>query len=737
MCAESRQPVFIDLETRSECDLKVEGGWRYAVAPSTRLLTVAWSVDGEYHCWFPGLDRIPADMQQAQLPGVTVHLKSSGYPPPALIAVMDRPWVAHNAWTFDRTVWNARVSVGPKQWLDTYPLALAAGLPGGLNAIGHMLWGEGKYAAGSQELKKASRCTADVCEPENVDVGPQLLVARYNVQDVKLLVDLWPVLMREVRLPESEQRILAAHDACNSRGVRVDRPLLTELIALTAKASADAVSKIAALTGGELSSPKDLRSRKTMFSWLTKMGVNVGSSLRKDIIARFIDEHKSEADSERAEETTDQDDGRVPTNLFTVINVLQLRSSALRITEGKLNAATQVVDADDRVRGWAVYWGAHTGRWTARRIQPHNLPRPKDGVDTWAVRRLFQDTQSLDYSAVKATLATGPLFKHLTVDDVSSAMIRSIFIPSEGKVLGAADLSNIEARRLAWLARERWLMTAFREFGDPYIAMAERIFGPKEKWPPLAPTPKKHPYRQVGKVVELGSGYQLGIAQFALYAAANGLDLEAVGTTPKDCIIAYRRAHPAIAGSEVGEYNGTPYFRGGYWDQVNDAALVAVGEGRSVSVGDAEFRRERGCLIIVLPSGRRLVYRNATVEMRDFFGKPRPAVYYVSARFGRTALYGGKITENIVQADSRDGQAHGFTNCEAAGLPVVLHCHDELVAEMEDTEERFDTFMRCITTPPSWWPDFPLDAEGSTMSCYSKSPEPPKKDILYRNGAKV
>jgi DNA polymerase len=728
-------PVFIDLETRSACDLKAEGGWRYSAHPTTRLLTVAWRVDGQDHVWLPGLTDLPDEYRELHLSGVNVHLRQDGIPT-ALTDVLDRDWVAHNAWGFDRQVWERLTGTRPRSWIDTQPLAMALGLPAGLQMIAMRLWGEGKYAEGSRELKNASKClSVEDADPENVPFGRQVLVARYNVQDVRLLADLWAVIQERLVQPVTERQVMLASDACNSRGVLVDRPLLLALQTFMAEARERSVQRIAELTEGALPDRKALRSRVRVLAWLTQMGVSLGSSLRKEIIAQFIADNEEEAE-ERGSEADSQDATDNPNNpnLPLVVTVLSLRMQVIRVTEGKLESASRATDADSRARSLLVYHGAHTGRWAARRIQVHNLPRPKPGVDTWAVRNLFDQTGSLSCGDVEKTLPEDrSAYRVLSLDDVASAMIRSVFVPSPGKVLAAADLANIEARILAWLAGEKWLMESFWSSGDPYITMAERIFGPSDRWPKTAPTPKKHSYRQVGKIVELGAGFQLGAAKFTLYAAANGIDLGAVGTTPLACISAYRRAHPAIAGAEAGEYNGVPYFRGGIWDQYNAAVVSAVENNARVDVGPVSFFPQKDSLVCLLPSGRRIVYQQAKAEDRDFFGKMIRAVSYLSPRFGRVQLYGGKITENVVQAIARDVLGYGMVRCEQSGLPIVLHVHDELVAETE--EERFEDFMSCVTDRPEWLTDFPLDAEGCTMPCYSKSPPPGKKDILYRNGA--
>lgn len=741
-----QRPVFIDLETRSAADLPEVGGWNYAKDPTTRLLTVSWTPDvGQtYHVWLPGLSAPPPDEWVApHVPGVVIHVGEDV--PAELVATRTRPWVAHNAAGFDQLVWAecAADEAQPVEWLDSLHLSLSVGLPGKLDKIGQLLWGEGKYADGKALIKKWSHAAGpDDCEPENVPLAPLMVIARYNVQDVKLMADLWPTLLSEYKVEENERAVMIASDAINHRGVHIDRPLVTELIRLADESKKRSIGRIAELTDGHLATEKALNSRVKVLGWLQHMGVDIGKSLAKNIVAQYIDEN-ADPDSDW------DDDAYVPTDLARIVKVLELRMQALRVTGGKLAAALWSMSPGDRAYLLHAYHAAHTGRWAGRRIQTQNFPRPKDGVDPWAAVALFDRTGRLDYDTLAAQLPTKErdvntgklLYPYLSVEDVTSAMLRMMFIPDEdGEVIVAADLSQIEARVLAKLAGEKWLVDAFWAGADPYVKMAEAIAGPKEKWPEYKDpktgklvVPKKHPYRQqLGKIPELAAGYQMSGTKLALYAAAQGVNIEDFGFSADEIIWAYRRSHPMIAGVEAGEYNGRPYFRGGFWDQLNDAAVMAAERGGPIPVGQVEFHREGKHLICTLPSGRRLTYRNAKLVEKQFYSRTVPVVEYTHPRYGRKRLYGGLLAENVVQGDARDVIANAMPRLHAEGMKVNLHVHDEVVGS--NKPERFDDFMRIVSTPPHWHPDFPLDAEGGMAPRYAKSPPPGCKDVTYRNG---
>lgn len=755
-------PVFIDLETRSACELRDTGGHVYAKHPTTRLLTAAWRVDGQYHVWLPGQDEVPEAQKKLHLDGVTVHTGPQVPPPSAL--PRDRLWVGHNCWGFDEHVWRALGYPEPKKWWDTQALAAACGLPQGLQQIGKRLWGEGKYAEGSRAMKAASKCKglAD-CDAQNVPLGTTVLVARYNVQDVRLTGDLWDVLDAQLHLTPFERRVQAVHRAINNRGCRIDTGLLSALYTLSNAAVDDAVARISDLTGGLFSSIGDLRKRTAILAWVKDKGYDLGESLRKEIVNRWVEAAEG-GEIEPDEDDPDADGvvGRA-TNLTLICEVLTLRQAAMRITNAKLESAGQRVDSLGVIRGLFAYWAAGPGRWAGRGVQVQNLPRPKEGVPTWHLVSLFCKTGKLDPAAVKKLLAADtkranavrrathdslvasgilgrdakftPL-KQPTLDDAASGLIRSLFIPHAGCVRAgrvapgilAADFSSIEAVVLAWLAGEQWLMDAFWQRKDPYIEFCRRVTGET--------ITKKDPRRQLWKVVLLGAGYQLGGLKMTAYAAAQGLNLHDYGVTGEGVIDAYRDANPAIAGVVAGEFEGRKWRRGGFWNDLNDAALACVLDGKTVQVGRVTYYRESGHMYCVLPSKREIVYRNARVVRKLMrWGKWVDTVQYDSPRFRTIDLYGGIECENVVQGTASDFLRVALVNLEDAGFEPVMHVHDEPIAQGYESDEH--EFMRNVTLLPEWAPDFPLTAEGGWAPRYAKSAPPGRKELVYRNGERL
>lgn len=728
---DSINPVFIDLETQSRVDLPTTGGWIYAEDASTRILTVSWSASSD-HLGLWVLDPIDEKHVKSLIPDLT-EFHTGPDIPQSLQNLTHRVWCAHNAWGFDSLVWRHKIdaSAQPIDWVDTYPLSLAAGLPGGLDSIGNRLWGAGKYEEGSALTKKWSQKIGPV------PPGPLGQIAKYNVQDVLLLRSLWSELLSTLRLTNHEWEVLQAHRQINERGVKVDRDLLRALIDLSAQCKVEALKEIKRLTGGFLSTQSDLQARTKVFAWLKSVGISAGDSLRKDIIRNWIDDFDdddTEAGPDDTEETREY-----KLNLRTVIKVLELRSSAMRITDSKLTAALAAISDDNVARGLYIYWGAGPGRWAGRRIQTQNLPRPKKGIDVWHLTDLWALTGKLDFRDVLGTLDLheDPL---LTPDDAASALLRGLFIPhTDDKFLYAADLMQIEARMLAKLAGDEKQLDMFWNDEDPYIKMAERIYGRVwQEWPGVNGDKKKakgHPWRQVGKVVYLGAGYQMSAKKLVLYALNQGIDLAESGTDAHTCIEAYRSSVPKIAGEVAGEYKGRVYRRGGIWGDMDAAMFRCIQDGTKEVVGLVEFERYQGHVYCRLPSGRYIVYRNAKIAPVEpaylkGTGRTKDGIIYQSGKYGGRpeTLYGGKIVQNANQGAARDVMAAGLTRVSA-----VLHVHDEEGVSAKDASG-FSAFMSAITQEISWLHPFPLDAEGGILPRYAKSPPKSYPEEVWRNG---
>lgn len=631
-------PLFIDLETRSPVNLKTDGGQKYAAHPATSILTAVWMVDGVYGIWFPTLTEIPLLVRQIHLQNIEVFLGAEL--PKSLADNLHRPWVAHNAWGFDQPVWEAK-HPAPIDWIDSYPLALQIGLPGSLDEIGKRLGVGGKEQTGKSVLGRYTKNFAKV--PNMMDT---VLIGKYAIHDVEIMAELYQTYKDSPQQPKKEYRALEAHRTINHRGCRVDVSMMRAIRDLMDYAVADAVSEIAVMTDGYLPDLKSLGQRGKVVEWMQSQGVMTdkelgrtktgGISLAKNSVQQWLD--RAEAGGLSVDELIVEGDFNA-----RGIKLLQLRNAATRVTGGKIDAGLARAMLG-RINGLFAYWAAHTGRWGGRGIQVQNLPRPKETVPVWDLVNLFVATGRLDPDTVRTMLEAkyqsalkyNPHTSRSTLDDAASALLRTIFLGDP--MLAMADYSAIECRMLGHLAGQESLVQMFWNDVCPYSDMARRIYD-------RAPLDKKDPIRQVGKVVVLGAGYQLGHKKFGVYALANGIDLSKAGTTAEQCIEAFRGAFPEIAGHEVSQYNGKPVRRHGLWHRIDEAAKQAMEHGKS-ACGDIRFHYDGDHLRCRLPSGRFLTYRNARMDMvwpAYETEQQIESITYFSSRGYRAALYGGKL----------------------------------------------------------------------------------------------
>jgi DNA polymerase len=699
--------VFFDLETQSLADVKAVGGRKYAADPSTRVLTADFLIDGVHHAWVPDhlwdgavprLDVATLTPVGCRSPVVLHH--GPGLPGPVREAIArDRVFVGHNLAEFDAWVWTHRLRPVPTRWFDTLLTARAAGLPGKLDELGKRLLGQGKDE-GKTVLKRLMREPHRPPKPGYVAV-----VLRYNVRDVEITRAVY-----DQTAGCGEADVIALHQVINDRGVGFDVGFGAAIRDLSAEAIARSATEIARLTGGALHAG-NLRSIPQVHAWLQAHGVTL-PDLRRETVDRFL---------ESPEDLGAGEDGKdaAPVNP-AVFPVLRLRQAALRITGAKLERALATVDADGRIRGLLLYHQSHTGRFSSTRVQIHNLPRGLDKLDVEHLAELHEQGR-LTYAAVERAVADIP---DATVDDALSGLVRLTLVPAPGSALVLADFNAIELRGTAWVAGEAALLGQFAARQDVYCTMAGRIFGR-----PVARGDKME--RGVGKVTCLGAGYGMGAPTFALYCAGQGIDLAGAHTTAAACIEAFRAAYPAIAGHPAGVLDGKVLRKGGIWNEYTTAALRAVLERASVPAGRCVFTRLGEDLIVILPSGRELYYRRCRVESRvpgyaarlGLPPRPKPTLVYDGPR-GESVLFGGKITENLVQAICRDLLCWALVRCEREGLEAVFHVHDEVVLEVPRprAEEALHRLIAIMTTPPPWAAGFPIVVEGFASPRYTKSP---------------
>lgn len=737
-------PIFCDFETMSACKIDESGGRLYANHPSTRILMLVFT-DGDDNAsvgvYIPDSIRVrlPDRIAGTTLwphylkPARKVNLyRGPSFPDVLLDRIKEgTPLVAHNAYMFDRFIWN-RFCDTPAQWLDSLLLARASGKPGRLDALSKAILGVGKDHAKTL-LPKLTTATVDRYNLygdsisyvyPTLNTGDFLAFLRYAVADVELIRRIWESEFEHLSV---EADVIACNDEINELGILVDRDLLDGIVRVSEYSVASAMNEITRLTKDTAfvlhGNPGrgNIRSGPQMHEWLNSFGITIVDDdgkpcLRKEIVQRYIDspyiieEHLTSAKE-------------IPP---LVIKVLQLRMKALRITDAKLERAKERLSLDGRIRDLHSYHVAGTGRFSSSGVQIHNLPRPIREID---IEKLltevnWKDTDSRNlFDSIKAiTPEYTKEGKPITVDDVCSAMVRPMFIPKKGHVFAIADFSQIEARLAAWAAGETKLTNIFTEGRDPYKEFASKFFGvPLEEVTELQ--------RQVAKSAILGAQYSIGPDKLRVYAANMGADLQATGVTAEQLVEGYRNEYTKICGFKP---NKQQNFRtNGVWQNLDKVVKTCVETGEPGEAAKCRFFKLKKDLCCELPSGRIIYYPDARIEdvippyvyTLGLPHVPKATVQYTSNR-GPKSLYGGLEFENVIQAMGRDLLAYALVLIRSKGIDIPLDVHDEIVGEVPEKEgpPALREMVTVMSTPPNWCKDLPLECEGYLAPRFIKKP---------------
>lgn len=641
----------IDIETYSSAPLPRCGVYRYCDAPDFEILLFSYAFDDE--------------------PVQTIDLARGETLPKEVISALEDPdiiKVAYNA-QFERVCLSRYLGhwLDPHQWRCTMVMAAYLTLPGRLADAAVAL---GTTEKKMEEGKDLIRYFSVPCKPSKTNGGrtrnlptdaPEkwAVYRQYNAQDVETERAIRKAL-EKYSLPEQEWELYALDQQINDRGVRVDKKLVKNAIAVDAVFAQAAYQRAKELTG--LENPGSVNQLK---AWLADQDMPMESLARKIV-----------------QEKAAQTDG-------IVAELLNLRLELSKTSVKKYEAMARCVCKDGRIHGMMQFYGAsRTGRFASRILNMQNLPQ-NHLPDLDLAREIVKtgDEELLDalFSSVPGTL---------------SELIRTAFIPKDGCRFLVADFSAIEARVLAWLANEEWVLEEFRGKGKIYEATAGRMFHiPQES---IVKGNPNYEYRQKGKQATLSCGYGGGVGA-----------LKAMGAKmPEDemqpLVDAWRAANPNIVA---------------FWNALDRAARTVIRKKTSARVGKVTLYWQDDKMFMRLPSGRNLCYQSPHFT-ENRFGSDAIG-YYAPNAAGQVVeqeTFGGKLAENATQAIARDILSHALLTLEKNGYPVVFHVHDEAVIEMPIGHGSLEEACRLMAIAPEWADDLPLRADGEDhLAFYRKT----------------
>lgn len=653
--------LFIDVETYSSVDIKESGAYKYIESPDFEILIIGYALDD-------GTVKIVDLAQGEEMPE---EFEEALLDP-------DCVKVAHNA-VFERLSFKRiGYNVPAEQWYCTSVKAAYCGLPLSLDGVSKALNLTDKKLDTGKALIKYFSCPCKATRVNGMrtrnypEHAPEKweMYKEYNKYDVLAEREIFKRLEAYI-IPDIERKMYVLDQNINDRGILVDMELAESAIAVDNTYTSILTQHAQRLTGLENpNSPVQIRQ------WIEKTTECVVMSLSKETMPDLMKEFADYPD---------------------VIELLNIRKKLSKTSIKKYYAMLNCAMKDHRVRGTFQFYGANrTGRWAGRLLQLQNLS--KNHISHIEVPR--EMIRARDWESVE--------MMYDDVADILSQLVRTALIASPGKVFSVADFSAIEARVISWLANEKWRMDVFRGDGKIYEATGAKMFNV-----PISAITKGSVLRDKSKISELALGYE---GSLGALKRMGGERMGLSDTEMMSLVRKWRLANPAIVDM---------------WKEIDEASKEAVRYQRPVSCTcrNIIFDCNGEFMTIQLPSGRKLFYYGPKFKDKKIGCSTMPTrvlcyqgVVQETKQWGEIDTYGGKLTENIVQAISRDLLGNSMLNLEANDYHPVCHIHDEVLCEVpeENAQAYYEEMASIMGTPPEWASDLPLRADGYTTPFYLK-----------------
>lgn len=653
--------LFIDVETYSSVDIKESGAYKYIESPDFEILIIGYALNDNpvKIIDLAQGEEIPEEFEEALLDQDCIK-------------------VAHNA-VFERLSFKRiGYNIPAEQWYCTSVKAAYCGLPLSLDEVSKALNLTDKKLDTGKALIKYFSCPCKATRingmrtrnyPEHAPEKWEMY-KEYNKYDVLAEREIFHRL-EKYEIPEIERKMYVLDQNINDRGILVDIELAKSAIDVDNTYTSILVQQAQQLTGlKNPNSPTQIRK------WIEDKTSNVVLSLSKESMPDLMKEFADYPD---------------------IIEMLNIRKKLSKTSIKKYYAMLNCAMKDHRVRGTFQFYGANrTGRWAGRLLQLQNLS--KNHISHIEIPR--EMIRARDWESVE--------MMYDDVADILSQLVRTALIAPSGKVFSVADFSAIEARVISWLANEKWRMDVFHGDGKIYEATGAKMFNV-----PISAITKGSVLRDKSKISELALGYE---GSLGALKRMGGERMGLSDTEMMSLVRKWRLANPAIVDM---------------WKEIDEASKEAVRYQRPVSCTcrniifdcDGEF------MTIQLPSGRKLFYYGPKFKDKKIGRSTMPTrvlcyqgVVQETKQWGEIDTYGGKLTENIVQAISRDLLGNSMLNLEANGYYPVCHIHDEILSEVpeKNAQAYYEEMASIMGTPPEWASDLPLRADGYITSFYLK-----------------
>lgn len=665
--------LVLDYETRSEADLLRFGAFEYARHPSTEILCAAWRLGTREELANQLKNKVPAKVWSPAIKdgesvyNLTLHIFDA-----------DIKIIAHNAF-FEQVITKFTLNkyqpntlthfsyIVPERWICTASLARAVAIPGSLEGSTSALkLSAQKDMIGHRLMMKLSKPRKpSKNNPSKWHQSKRDLfrLMEYCQADVDAETEL---LLKLPELDATERKVWLLDQKINFRGFEVDRVMVDKVLGMIKEETERLNDETLSITGGAIATTN---RRAATLEWLQGEGVNL-----PDLRAKTVSDMLTKP---------------LPKNAHRILEIRQMIS---KTSTAKYVAFEERSRSDSRVRDNLLYHGASTGRWASRGVQIQNLARGSI-KDTPTAATILREG---DLEMVR--------FLYGDPMTVFSSCLRSVIKAPEGKQFYCADYAAIEARVLFWVADYDRGIKAYFNNQPMYEEMAAVIFNLRNV------EDVTEDQRAVGKFAILGAGYGMGWKKFILQCASYGIALSE--EVAQKAIASYRNVHAPV-----------PKL----WANLERVAITAVkNPTKKFKINHTEWFMQDQFLKCRLPSGRCLSYPDPLVKYEPTpWGEKRAVLYHagvnpMTKKWESSGTYGGRLTENVVQAIARDLMAWAMLRVEDAGYQIVLSVHDELLAEAPAAFGSVEEFEKLMATAPQWANGCPIKVKGWSGLRYRK-----------------